>query len=68
MFAAVEKENIEIVKLLLSNEQIDVNIINISTKYFNYISKQIFQLHFKTNISIEFQNKYFNNISKQIFQ
>ena len=29
LYLAIEKENIEIVKLLLSNEKIDVNIINI---------------------------------------
>ena len=29
LFLAIEKENIEIVKLLLSNKNIDVNIINI---------------------------------------
>ena len=31
---AVEKENIEIVKLLLSNDKIDVNILNIFKQVF----------------------------------
>ena len=31
LFQAIEKENIEIIKLLLTNENIDVNIINILT-------------------------------------
>ena len=42
---AVEKGNVEIVKLLLSNEELDINamyilitnIYNIETKYFNYV-------------------------------
>ena len=29
LFLAVEKENIEIVKLLLTNDKLDINIINI---------------------------------------
>ena len=29
LYLAIEKENIEIVKLLLSNEKVDINIINI---------------------------------------
>ncbi len=29
LYLAIEKENIEIVKLLLSNEKLDINIINI---------------------------------------
>ena len=29
LYAAVEKENIEIIKLLLTNENIDANILNI---------------------------------------
>ena len=31
---AVEKENIEIIKLLLTNDQIDVNTLNILKYYF----------------------------------
>lgn len=29
LFLAIEKENIEIIKLLMSNENIDINIINV---------------------------------------
>ena len=29
LYTAVEKENIEIIKLLLTNENIDINILNI---------------------------------------
>ena len=41
LYLAVEKENIEIVKLLLMNDKIDVNILNILIIYnlqnLNYI-------------------------------
>ena len=33
LFMAVSKENVEIVKLLLSNDKIDVNILNISNLF-----------------------------------
>ena len=36
LYLAVEKENIDIIKLLLTNDKIDVNIINI---YFKFIIK-----------------------------
>ena len=54
---AVEKNNIEIVKLLLTNDKLDINIINISMKCFflikfkmicfSGIQNRIFQLHSK---------------------
>ena len=31
LYLAVEKENIEIIKLLLSNDKLDINILNISS-------------------------------------
>lgn len=49
LFAAVEKENFEIVKLLLTENKIDVNILNIFHKYF-------FLFDSKLNNSIQFQN------------
>lgn len=52
---AIEKENLDIIKLLLSNEKIDPNIINILFIKMNKIqntiiqwnSKHIIQLHSK---------------------
>ena len=49
---AVKKERIEIIKLLLSNDNIDVNYINIPNIY----------------LFITFKIIYFNDISKFIFQ
>lgn len=37
---AVEKGNIEIIKLLLQNNEIDVNILNIFISFFNKIKNQ----------------------------
>ena len=45
---AVEKENIEIIKLLLSKENIDINLIKISNIIIQY----------------NFKNKHFNTILK----
>ena len=42
LFLAIEKENVEIVKFLLCNDKIDVNIIGI----FNYIFDKILFLVF----------------------
>ena len=40
LYHAVEKENIEIIQLLLSNNKIDVNILNIYPQYlYNLKSK-----------------------------
>ena len=33
LYLAVENENLEIIKLLLTNDKIDINIINIFFKY-----------------------------------
>ena len=49
---AVEKENIEIVKLLLTNDKLDINIVNILIN----------------NNLIKFKIKYFNGIQNLIFQ
>ena len=51
LYLAVEKENIEIIKLLLNNDKLDINIINILNIFFikfkiisfNGIQNYIFQ-------------------------
>ena len=59
LFEAVMRNNIEIIKLLLSYDKIDVNILNIIlfflTKLYIYIS-------------IAFKSTYLNEIGNQIFQ
>ena len=40
LYFAVEKGNIEIIKLLLQNNEIDVNILNIFISFFNKIKNQ----------------------------
>ena len=52
LFRAVEKGNVDIIKLLLTNDKLDPNIIN--------INKLII-------CKIKFQIKYFNEILNQIF-
>lgn len=56
LFYAVGKNDVEIVKLLLSNDKINVNVLNISNKIlsipfhiktFYVISSYFFQLHFQ---------------------
>ena len=68
---AVEKKNVEIVKLLLANDKIDVNmgyissflfLIEFKIKNFNNIQNHIFQLDSKSYLSITFKNKSFNEI------
>ena len=74
LYLAVEKENVEIVKLLISNNKIDPNIIcilsyyyyKIHNKSFNYIQHQIIQSHFTTNHSMKFHIKSFNYIQHRI--
>ena len=65
---AVEKENIEIIKLLISNNKIDPNIINILIYKMNEIQNQIIQCNSKSNHSITFKIKSFNVIQNQITQ
>ena len=51
LYLAVEKENIEIIKLLLNNDELDINLLNIlnifyikfKILYFNIIHNHIFQ-------------------------
>ena len=59
LYLAVEKENIEIVKLLISNNKTDPNIICILSYYY---------IKFTTNHSITSNIKSFNRISQQIIQ
>ena len=76
LYLAVEKENIEIVKLLLTNNKLDINIINILNIFFiklkiislNEIQNHIFQLHSKSYLSIKFKIISFNDIQNHIFQ
>lgn len=45
---AVEKENLEIIKLLLSNDKVDINIPSIFIKIlFMKFKNQIFKIHLK---------------------
>ena len=74
--AAIEKENVDIVKLLLTNDNLDVNVINISQLFFNKIQNYIFQcnsksyisMKLKTYILIPFKIIYFNHIQNHVFK
>ena len=57
---AIEKENIEVIKILLSDPNIDVNVkaiqnkrflCNFETKNFDVIYNQLFQSNFKKTIN-----------------
>lgn len=56
LYVAVEKNNAEIVKLLLTKENINVNFLNIMIFFFNAIINDIFQIHSKLCYSIQFKN------------
>lgn len=59
MHVAVEKENIEIIKLLLSNENVDVNIQTVH----NY---SFFEYNFKyKKFNIVSNQKFFNKVWNQ---
>ena len=60
LYLAVENKNIEIIKLLLENNEIEINAINI--KIFNY-----YKIQNKIKKFITFAIKIFNQISKTIF-
>ena len=76
LYLAVEKENIEIVKLLLTNDKLDMNIINILNLFFiklkmiffNFIQNHIFQWYSKSYLSMIFKIISFNEIQNHIFQ
>lgn len=61
LFAAVEKENVEIVRILLTNDKIDVDVLNVLNTY-------IFNSILNLCIFITFKILYFNEIQNQIFQ
>lgn len=42
LYHAIKTDNIEMVKILLSNQKIDINAVNISNVYLNMISFQFF--------------------------
>ena len=73
---AVEKGNIEIVKLLLTNDKLDINLgyilniffIKFKMISFNYIQNHIFQSNSKSYLSITFKIISFNWIQNHIFQ
>ena len=58
LYIAVEKENVEIVKLLIAQPNIDINI--------PYIFIQTIKQNSNSNQLMKFQSKLFNNISIQI--
>lgn len=60
---AAEKENIETVKLLLSQPKIDINILSIFILKFSIQFKAIFFIQFNH----EFERKNFNDIWKKKF-
>lgn len=60
LYAAVKKENVEIIKLLIRIDSIDVHIHNIFI-YFNW-------WNWMSYISIAFKIEYFNIIHKQVFK
>ena len=59
LYTAVKKENIEIVKLLLTNDKIDVNIFNILIYIFQYNSK-IHIFNTIKNIMIQLHSQLYN--------
>ena len=61
LYLAVEKENIEIVKLLLTNDKLDINLLNICLIFYK-IQNHIFEYHSISYISIEFKIISFNGI------
>lgn len=47
LYYAIHEESIEIIKLLLENENLDINFLNIHSNIFNTIISQIFLYCFK---------------------
>ena len=76
LYLAVEKENIEIVKLLLTNDKLDINLLNIIYIFFikfkiisfNKIQNHIFQSYLKSYLSMKLIIISFNEIQNLIFQ
>ena len=63
---AVEKENIEIIKILLNNDKLDINILNIFNIFLNIIDNHIIQCNLKPNHSITLKIISFNYIQNHI--
>ena len=62
LYIAIEKENVEIVKILLLNDEIDVNFLNIFYyKYTKFIIIDIYDVNY-CFILIIFYFKYLNTI------
>ena len=66
-YVAVKTENIEIIKLLLSNNKLNINTPYIVNSIVNQIQKKI-QLHLISDFPILFKFKKFNDIRKKIIQ
>ena len=61
LYKAVEKENIKIIKLLLTNKNLDINI-----PYVYKIQNQTFQYNYKSNFNKITINIFLNNIKNHI--
>ena len=64
---AIEKENIEIVKLLLANDKLDINILNILNIFLLH-SKLYHSITFKIILFNYIESIFFNEIQNHIFQ
>lgn len=63
LFKAVECDNVEMVKLLISNDKIDVNIPYIPKYFYFYEIDKLNILHYsKLNTLMEFKNMHINRI------
>lgn len=58
LYAAIERNNYDIIKLLLANDKINIYIKNVLFKRFNKITIIIFQYYFKSTILMEFNYIY----------
>ena len=65
---AVEKENIEIIKLLLTNDQLDINFLNIFNTFIDKIQNHAIQYNSKLDHSMQFKIISFNEIQNHIIQ
>ena len=68
LYLAVKKENIEIIKLLLTNDKLDINLGYILNIFIYKIQNHIIQLHSKMYLSIIFKIISFNQIQNYLFQ
>ena len=65
---AVEKENIEIIKLLLTNDKLNINLFSILNIFIIKIQNHICQLHSKSFHFLTLKIISFNEIHNHIFQ